>query len=105
MIFNPKEAISFEGDTGPYIQYSYARASSIIKKAKIKKTKFKMGELNSSEIELIKTITQSYTTVMLSYIDKINPDTVAANQVIELSQRAHAQLIKGLQSGFEITST
>lgn len=30
--FNPKEAISFEGETGPYIQYAFARISSILKK-------------------------------------------------------------------------
>ncbi len=37
MIFNPKEAVPFEGDTGPYVQYTYARACSILRKAKIKK--------------------------------------------------------------------
>ncbi len=31
--FNPKEAISFEGATGPYIQYSHARIQSILRKA------------------------------------------------------------------------
>lgn len=34
MVFNPKESISFEGDTGPYLLYSYARANSILKKIK-----------------------------------------------------------------------
>lgn len=32
-VYDPKESISFEGETGPYLQYSYARISSIIKKA------------------------------------------------------------------------
>jgi len=31
-VFNPKESLSFEGDTGPYVQYSYARICSIFKK-------------------------------------------------------------------------
>jgi arginyl-tRNA synthetase len=31
-VFNPKESISFEGETGPYVQYSHARAASILKK-------------------------------------------------------------------------
>ncbi len=35
-IFNPKESISFEGETGPYIQYCYARIQSIINKSKQK---------------------------------------------------------------------
>lgn len=32
--FDPNETISFEGDTGPYIQYSHARACSILRKVK-----------------------------------------------------------------------
>lgn len=31
-VFNPKESISFEGETGPYVQYTHARACSILKK-------------------------------------------------------------------------
>ena len=34
MHFDPKESISFEGETGPYVQYAYARISSILKKYK-----------------------------------------------------------------------
>ena len=34
--FDPKRSVSFEGDTGPYVQYSYARARSILKKIKSK---------------------------------------------------------------------
>jgi len=36
IIFNPKEAISFEGESGPYIQYVYARIASILEKANAK---------------------------------------------------------------------
>lgn len=32
--YNPRESISFEGATGPYVQYTYARIKSILKKAK-----------------------------------------------------------------------
>lgn len=32
--FDPQKSISFEGETGPYVQYSYARAKSILRKAK-----------------------------------------------------------------------
>jgi len=35
-VFNPKESISFEGETGPYIQYCYARIQSILTKSKEK---------------------------------------------------------------------
>ena len=33
IVFNPEESISFEGETGPYLQYTHARACSILKKA------------------------------------------------------------------------
>ncbi len=35
MIYNPKESISFEGETGPYVQYTHARICSILNKAKL----------------------------------------------------------------------
>lgn len=37
MLFNPKESIDFNGNTGPFIQYTYARICSIIRKAKEEK--------------------------------------------------------------------
>ena len=37
IIFNKEEALRFEGDTGPYLLYSYARARSILRKKKAKK--------------------------------------------------------------------
>ena len=46
MIFNKKLALSFEGETGPYIQYTYARAKSILRKAQ--------KELNINEENLSK---------------------------------------------------
>lgn len=33
IVYNPKESINFEGETGPYIQYTHARISSILRKA------------------------------------------------------------------------
>ncbi len=55
--FDPKESISFEGDTGPYIQYTYARLSSIIKKyGKKIPTMFDAKSFNEAEFELIKVL-------------------------------------------------
>ncbi|MES2731446.1 MAG: DALR anticodon-binding domain-containing protein, partial [Bacteroidota bacterium] len=34
MLFNPEESIDFHGHTGPFIQYNYARISSVLRKAK-----------------------------------------------------------------------
>lgn len=52
LIFNKDEAIRFEGDTGPYLLYSYARAQSILRKAKSSK-KIAIPALSSPEQALI----------------------------------------------------
>lgn len=57
MVFNPKEAVRFEGDTGPYILYSYARASSILRKTKTNAI-FDGWETNEYESRLLKKIVQ-----------------------------------------------
>lgn len=60
LVFVKEEALNFEGNSGPYLQYSYARASSILKKAK--KSKKHQGRiikaLENEEIEIIKKISQ-----------------------------------------------
>jgi arginyl-tRNA synthetase len=56
MTFNPEESISFEGNTGPYLQYTYARASSIIRKSKNKSNSSKIPDLEESEEILINKI-------------------------------------------------
>lgn len=33
MMFNPAESVDFNGNTGPFIQYTYARIQSILRKA------------------------------------------------------------------------
>ncbi len=38
LVFDPKESISFEGETGPYLQYTHARACSIVEKAEAEKS-------------------------------------------------------------------
>lgn len=52
IIFNKEEAIRFEGDTGPYLLYSYARANSILSKAKVSKS-FKIDKIEPHERVLI----------------------------------------------------
>jgi arginyl-tRNA synthetase len=56
IIFNEEEITNFEGETGPYLQYSYARASSILRKAKLKPKLQIPKELSLFEIALIKKI-------------------------------------------------
>lgn len=50
IIFDPEQALSFEGETGPYVQYTYARTCSILKKHKGNiKGKVDFSLLNSDE--------------------------------------------------------
>lgn len=78
MMFIPEESIRFDGDTGPYIQYSYARANSILKKSKIKKNtkKFEIENLHPAEIELIKKLSQ-FKEIVLRSCETLNPSLIA----------------------------
>ena len=85
IIFNKKESLNFEGDTGPYLLYSYARASSILRKAKIKQVKnFKIKDLNNKEVELAKKLSQFPEIVFSSY-NNLNSSSIA-NYSYQLSK-------------------
>lgn len=51
IVFRKEEALSFEGATGPYLQYAYARLKSILKKAEGENIKENLGTLELSPIE------------------------------------------------------
>ena len=55
MLFNPEESIDFNGNTGPFIQYTHARIRSILRKAVNNNCQLSIVncQLNSKEIELI----------------------------------------------------
>ncbi len=54
MLFNPEESIDFNGNTGPFIQYTYARIKSILRKAQDTPAALNsLTALNAKEIELI----------------------------------------------------
>lgn len=55
ILFNPEESVDFAGNTGPFIQYTYARIQSIIRKANFDfSNKSKMKTLHEKEKELVK---------------------------------------------------
>ena len=63
MLFNPEESIDFNGNTGPFIQYTYARIRSILRKAQAEGIAIpaQLGEnmpLNEKEIELIQKLNE-----------------------------------------------
>lgn len=57
ILFNPAESVDFAGNTGPFIQYTYARIQSIIRKADFDfETKIEIEEIHEKEKELLKQI-------------------------------------------------
>jgi len=56
ILFDPKESVDFQGNTGPFIQYTYARIQSILRKADFEYTAIHIADidLHSKEKELIK---------------------------------------------------
>jgi arginyl-tRNA synthetase len=60
VVFDFEESVSFEGDSGPYLQYTYARAQSVLAKSELKmknlKLKFKIHnyEFNNEEIRVLR---------------------------------------------------
>ena len=69
MLFNPEESIDFNGNTGPFIQYTYARIASILRKAKDQGIDISSQlptagcQLSTKETELIQKLSQFPTAV------------------------------------------
>ncbi len=75
VIFNLKKFVSFNGNTGPYLLYSYARASSVIKKGVTQK-KFKIDEMSGTEIAMTKKIVD-FNVIVKKAFDTKNPSLIA----------------------------
>ena len=85
MTFNPKESIDFNGNTGPFIQYTHARICSVLRKAAeqgITEFDFTGVTPNEKEIALIQTLAD-YPSTVADAGKKFSP-SVIANYVYEL---------------------
>lgn len=61
ILFDPKESVDFQGNTGPFIQYTYARIQSVIRKAtslNISEDRPYKGDLDTKEKEIVKLLQQ-----------------------------------------------
>ena len=81
MLFNPAESIDFNGNTGPFIQYTYARIRSVLRKAaaeglNIPEHLDKTVEINEKEMNLIQNISDFAATVKQAGTD-YNPSCIA----------------------------
>ena len=91
MTFNPTESIDFNGNTGPFIQYTYARIRSIMSKAASLNINIQTGNQNSVQInpnekerELIR-ILRRFPIIVNDAANQMNP-SVIANYVYELAR-------------------
>lgn len=83
MLFNPEESVDFNGNTGPFIQYTYARIQSILRKAEVDLTEdFVNIVLQPKEKDLIK-LMESYPTVIQNAAQAYSP-AIVANFVYDL---------------------
>lgn len=87
MVFDPKESIDFHGFTGPFVQYTYARIRSILRKASNleKKSDFNKIELSSQERELILNL-EKWDATLQEAAKELNP-SIIANYVFNLAKQ------------------
>ena len=89
MLFNPEESIDFNGNTGPFIQYTYARIRSIMRKAaaegiEIPATLSAEAPINEKEIDLIQKM-NDFATAVADAGNNYNPASIA-NYCYELTK-------------------
>ena len=89
MTFNPRESIDFNGNTGPFIQYTHARICSIFRKAEEKSIKYKETSqtdisINEKEINLIKSVS-NFQNIVNEAGRTFNPAMIA-NYVYDLAK-------------------
>jgi arginyl-tRNA synthetase len=87
MVFDPAESVDFNGNTGPFIQYTYARIRSVLRKAEEQKI---AGEMSpglqpiDKEIDLIKLLAR-FPDIVESAFTELNPSLIA-NYSFELAK-------------------
>ncbi len=102
--FNLEEMVSFEGETGPYVQYAYARIRSILRKANYASQPVNVEETPAEAWEIVKLL-QDFGNVVKRAADKYEP-SIIAKYSISLAQAfnkyyAHVRILEdneGLQA-------
>ncbi len=83
ILFNPEESVDFQGNTGPFIQYTYARIQAILRKADFEiSTSIASIELDKKEKELIKQL-ELYPDIIQNAATELSP-AVIANYTFDL---------------------
>jgi len=86
--FSMKEALALEGDSGPYLQYTFARCQSILRKSKSQSSKFKIenySDISKEELDVLR-VAYKFPEVMQEAVEKFSPNFVC-NYVFDLAQK------------------
>jgi len=87
ILFNPEESVEFQGNTGPFIQYTYARIQAILRKAKelkVDAAAVSLEMLHSKEKELLKLLQEYPVTIQLAA--KNHSPALIANYTYDLAK-------------------
>jgi len=90
IMFNPEESIDFDGNTAPFIQYTYARIQSVLRKAKETNNDYFIDnvneniDVNDKEKELLINI-YLFSKILNEAIDSLSPNMIA-NYIYELAK-------------------
>ncbi|WP_047789089.1 arginine--tRNA ligase [Tenacibaculum mesophilum] len=76
ILFDPQASVDFQGNTGPFVQYTYARIQSILRKANFDYSSSVSVELHEKEKELIKQLEQ-YPEVIQQAASNYSPAVIA----------------------------
>ena len=88
IVFSWNEMLSFDGETGPYVQYSYARGKSVLRKLGTATGDVDYSKLSSKEeFELVKTL-EGFNNAILYSIDKLEP-SIVTRYVIDVAKNFH----------------
>ena len=86
MMFNPEESIDFQGNTGPFIQYTHARIKSILRNVVEKKLSFDMKNIHLHPLEKeVLEVLHEYPAIIANAGKDMSPGLVA-NYVYELAK-------------------
>ncbi len=82
--YNPSESISMEGNSGPYLQYSHARAQSILRKSEINPKEVINSKLDSYERSLVRKLSE-YSEIIEKAVFELEPHVICT-YLYELAQ-------------------
>ena len=77
IVFDFASSVSFEGNSGPYLQYTYARTRSVLSKARLQGQTLKVENLSKEEMVLLRTM-YKFTEVIEEAAKELAPSNIAS---------------------------